>query len=62
MVIVYGHCFRDFQTDCGSQHLLTSGMNGFKNNVSEKSLRVIRQENLNHIIIAHLIINSIRNN
>ena len=32
----------------------------FTNNVSEKRLRVIRQENLNRIIIAHLNIGSIR--
>ena len=43
------------------QQLLASGINGFTNNVSEKSLRVIRQENLNCIIIAYLNINSIRN-
>ena len=31
------------------------------NKVSEKNLRLIRQENLNRIILAHLNINSIRN-
>ena len=41
--------------------MLASGINGSTNNISEKSLRVIRQEKLNRIIIAHLNINSIRN-
>ena len=54
-------CVRDFQREYGSQHLLASGINGFTNNISEKSLRVIRQENLNCVIISHLNINSIRN-
>ena len=35
-------------------------MNGFVI-ISEKSLRVIRQENVNHVIFAHLNINSVRN-
>ena len=54
-------CVRDFQTEYGSQQLLSSRINGFTNNVSEKTLRLIRQENLNRIIIAHLNINSLRN-
>ena len=54
-------CVRDFRREYGSQHLLASGINGFTNNISEKSLRVIRQENLNRVIITHLNINSIRN-
>ena len=45
----------------GSQQLLSSGINGFTNSASEKTLRLIRQENLIRIIIAHLNINSIRN-
>ena len=53
-------CVKDFQTVYGPQQLLSSVINGFTNNVSEKSLRLIRQENLNRIIIAHLKINSIR--
>ena len=54
-------CVRDFQTEYGSQQLLSSGINGFTNKASEKNLRLIRQENLNRIILAHLNINSIRN-
>ena len=50
-----------FKTQHGSQQLLSSEINGFTNNFSEKTLRLIRQENLNRIIIAHLNINSIRN-
>ena len=53
-------CVRDFQAEYGSQQVLASGINGFTNDVSEKSLRVIRQEKLNPITIAHLNINSIR--
>ena len=51
----------DFQTEYGSQQLLASEINRFRNNVSEKTLRVIRQENLNCIKIAHLNVNTIRN-
>ena len=51
----------DFQTEYGSQQLLASEINRFRNNVSEKTLRVIRQENLNCIKIAHLNFNTIRN-
>ena len=54
-------CVRDFQTEYGSQPLLASKVNGFTNNVSEKTLRVIRQEKLTRIIIAYLNTNSIRN-
>ena len=53
-------CVRDFQAEYGSQQVLASGINGFTNDVSEKSLRVIRQGKLNPITIAHLNINSIR--
>ena len=59
-ILDYFICVRDFQTECGSQQVLASGINGFTNNVSEKCLGVIRQENLNSIPIAHIIINSIR--
>ena len=54
------NCVRDFQAEYGSQQVLACGINGFTNDVSEKSLRVIRQEKLNPITIAHLNINSIR--
>ena len=37
------------------------GINSFTNYVSEKSLRVIRQENSNHIIFVHVNIKSLRN-
>ena len=50
-----------FKTQHGSQQLLSSEINGFTNNFSEKTLILIRQENLNRIIIAHLNFNSIRN-
>ena len=43
------------------QQQLVSGINGFTN-VSQKSLRVIRQGKLNRIIIAHLNMNSTWNN
>ena len=59
-ILDYFSCVRDYQTEYGSQQLLSSGINGFTNNVSEKNLRVIRQENLNRIIIAHLKINFLR--
>ena len=45
----------------GSRQLLASGISGFTNNVSEKTVKVIRQEKLNRIIIDHLNINAIRN-
>ena len=51
----------DFQTEYGSQQLFASGISRFTNSISEKNLRVIRQENLNRIVIAHLNINSIMN-
>ena len=54
-------CVRDFQTEYGSQQLLSFEINGFTNKAYEKNLRLIRQENLNRIILAHLNINSIRN-
>lgn len=54
-------CSRNFQTEYGSQHLLASGKSVLTNNISEKSFRVIKQENLDRIIITHLNINSIRN-
>ena len=37
------------------------GINSFTNYVSEKSVRVIRQENSNHIIFVHVNIKSLRN-
>ena len=46
--------FRDFQTDYGSQQLLPPAIDSFTNNISDKWLRKIRQEDLKRIIIAHL--------
>ena len=57
MILAVLEIFRQHE----SQQLLSSGINSFTNNASEKNLRLIRQENLNRIILAHLNINSIRN-
>ena len=51
-ILISFSCIRDFQS-VSIQHLLTSGINYFKNNIPEKSLKLIREENLNRIIIAH---------
>ena len=50
-------CVRAFQT----QSMDVCGINSFTNYVSEKSVRVIRQENSNHIIFVHVNIKSLRN-
>ena len=57
MILAVLEIFRQY----GSQQLLSSGINGFTNKASEKNLRLIRQENLNRVILAHLNINSITN-